>query len=129
MAGRRLRGAGGTAPRRSARARDRSPDGEATTAWLFIERSRVTEPITVELDRPQAFRPRLVGFWRGTEFHQVTRVVATRREHDATYHRVVTDRGVFELRHTRRMDPHSLRVRRVWEVCAQLDAVPIARLP
>jgi hypothetical protein len=97
--------------------------------WLFIERSRVTEPVVVEVDRPLAYRPRVVGFWRGMDFHVVTRLVATRREHDATYYRVVTDRGAFDIRNIRRMDPRTLRIWRAWELCAELDAVPLARLP
>ncbi len=96
---------------------------------LFIQRAAVSEPVAVEVDRPLAFRPRLMGFWRGTEFYRVIWVVATRLEYGATYHRVLTDRGAFDLRHIRLMDPMTLRPRRVWEVCAELDTVPIARLP
>jgi len=95
---------------------------------LFIERAEHADPIVIEVDRPLAFRPRLVGFWRGTEFYIVTRVMAVRREHDVTYHRVMTDRGAFDLRYIRRMNPTTLRSRRVWELCAELDAIPIARL-
>ncbi len=95
---------------------------------LFVERAERADPIVVEVDRPLAFRPRLVGFWRGSEFYIITRTVAVRREHDVTYHRVVTDRGAFDLRYIRRMDPVTVRSRRVWEVCAELDAIPIARL-
>jgi hypothetical protein len=71
----------------------------------------------------------MVGFWRGQEFYQVLRVVTSRWEYDAAYHRVLTDRGAFDLRHVRRMDPVTLRVHRRWEVCAELDVVPVARLP
>ena len=95
---------------------------------LFIERAELADPIVVEVDRPLAFRPRLVGFWRGTEFHIIIRVVASRREHDATYHRVLTDRGAFDLRYVRRADPSTLRARREWELCAELDTIPVARL-
>lgn len=95
---------------------------------LFIERAERADPIVIEVDRPLAFRPRLVGFWRGTEFHLITRVAAVRREHDVTYHRVLTDRGAFDLRYIRRMDPSTLKARRHWELCAELDAVPVARL-
>jgi hypothetical protein len=96
---------------------------------LFVERARLGEPVVVELDRPQAFRPRLVGFWRATDFYLIKRVVTTRREHDAVYHRVVTDRGAFDLRYVRRMDSRALRTWRTWELCAELDMVPIARRP
>ena len=95
---------------------------------LFIQRAERADPIVIEVDRPQAFRPRLVGFWRDNEFYLITRLVATRREHDVIYHRVVTDRGAFDLRYIRRMHPLTLRPRRRWEVCAELDAIPIARL-
>ncbi len=96
---------------------------------LFIQRAAVSEPVAVEVDRPLAFRPRLMGFWRGEEFYRVVRVVATRVEYGVTYHRVLTDRGAFELRHVRCMDPMTLRARRTWEVCAELDTIPVARLP
>ncbi|MDR7523180.1 MAG: hypothetical protein QN168_12020 [Armatimonadota bacterium] len=98
------------------------------TDLLFIQRAALREPIAVELDRPMARRPHLVGFWRGTEFHLITRVVATRREVDASYHRVLTDRGVFDIRHIRRMDPLTLRLHRDWELCAELEAIPVARV-
>lgn len=94
-----------------------------------MERERLNEPITIEIDRPMAYHPKIVGFWRKTEFYLVTRMVATRYEHDVSYHRVLTDRGAFDLRHIRQMDLWTLRARRVWELCAGLDVVPIARLP
>jgi hypothetical protein len=106
-----------------------SRGARAQADLIFIERARTLEPVVVEIDRPMAYRPRLVGFWRGTEFHLITRVVATRREHDAIYHRVVTDRGAFDLRCVRQMDPRTLRVRRAWQLCAELETIPVARLP
>jgi hypothetical protein len=96
---------------------------------LLVERARLNEPAAVEMDRPQAYRPRLVGFWRGQRFHLITRVVDTRREHDATYYRVLTDGGAFDLRHIRLADPFTLKLRRRWEVCAELDVVSLPRLP
>jgi hypothetical protein len=101
---------------------------EAPPELLFIERAERADPVVVEVDRPLAFRPRLVGFWRAKDFYIITRIVAVRREHDVTYYRVVTDRGAFDLRHIRRMNPTTLRFRRVWEVCAELETIPIARL-
>jgi hypothetical protein len=95
---------------------------------VFIERASVREPVAVEVDRPQAYRPRLMGFWRGQEFYRIVRVVATRLEHDVIYHRVLTDRGAFDLRHVRVMHPVTLAIRRRWELCAELDAVLVARL-
>jgi hypothetical protein len=105
-----------------------SREAARTSYQVFIERKALDEPVVVELDRPLAIRPRLVGFWRGKEFHLVTRIVTTRREHDVTYLRVLTDRGTFDLRYIRRMDAITLRARRRWEVCAELEAIPVARL-
>jgi hypothetical protein len=110
--------------RSSGRRADQSSD---RSGLLLIERAHFVEPIVVEIDRPLAFRPRVVGFWRGTEFHLVTRMMGIRREHDTTYYRVVTDRGAFDLRSIRRMDPLTLRIRRSWELCAELEIVPVAR--
>ena len=117
----------------SRRSRRRQPAGEARdfprgSELVFIERMEHDDPIVVEVDRPMAFRPRLVGFWRENEFYLITRVVTTRREHDVTYHRVLTDRGAFDLRYIRRMDPITLRARRHWELCAELEAISVARL-
>ncbi len=106
-----------------------NPAARGDQDLLFIQRATVSEPVAVEVDRPLAFRPRVMGFWRGIEFYRVIRVVATRLEYGVTYHRVLTDRGAFDIRHIRRMDPMTLRPRRIWEVCAELDTVPIARLP
>lgn len=83
--------------------------------------------MAVEVDGALRHRPRLTGFWRGTDFHLITRLIATRQEHDAVYYRVMTPRGAFDLGHIRRMDPLTLRIRRVWELCAELDVVPVAR--
>jgi hypothetical protein len=41
---------------------------------------------------------------------------------------VLTDRGAFDLRYIRRMDPVTLRARRRWELCAELEAISVARL-
>jgi len=111
------------------RAHDRRRNSEPRDAdVVFIERVEHDDPIVVEVDRPMAFRPRLVGFWWGEAFFQIARVVTTRREHDVTYYRVLTDRGAFDLRYIRRMDRITLRARRRWELCAELDAIPVARL-
>ena len=142
--GRRARRGSGSVRRRSSSQSGRRPAGRGRSGesssrgklaaygdadLLFIQRAAVSEPVAVEVDRPLAFRPRLMGFWRGMEFYRVIRVVATRLEYGVTYHRLLTDRGAFDLRHIRRMDPMTLRPRRIWEVCAELDTVPVARLP
>jgi hypothetical protein len=110
------------------RAHDRRRAAGRETDVVFIARGEHDDPIVVEVDRPLAFRPRLVGFWWRRAFYQITRIVATRREHDVTYHRVLTDGGAFDLRYIRRMDPVTLRARRRWELCAELDTIPVARL-
>jgi hypothetical protein len=115
-------------PNRGWRGARRSAPAPRPQDLLFVQRAERADSIVVEIDRPQAFRPRLVGFWRDNEFYLITRMVATRREHDAIYHRVVTDHGAFDLRYIRRMHPLTLRPRRHWEVCAELDVIPIARL-
>ncbi len=102
--------------------------GRPDTDLLLIHRRELSEPITVEVDRPLAFRPRLVGFWRGSEFFLIERVFATRREHGVAYHRVLTDRGAYDLHRLRRFDPLTMRARHDWEVCAELDAVVVTRL-
>ncbi len=88
----------------------------------------VCEPVTVEVDRPTAARPRLTGYWRRGEFCRVLKVIDVRPEVGETYYRVLTDRGAAELRRYRRVDPRTLRSAVAWEVCADLDAVEIPRL-
>lgn len=105
------------APHRSIR---KDPD---IPILLFVERTVVSEPVAVEVDRPGAFRPQITGFWRNGEFYRVLKVVETRFEHGVAYLRVVTDRGCMDLRRRHQVDPRTLRARRVWEVCAELNAV------
>jgi hypothetical protein len=114
----------------TAQSRPRGPRrADPEPSLVLIERRRVAEPVEVEIDRPLAYRPKVVGFWRGGEFHLVRRVVETRREHDAVYYRLITNRGAFDLRHVRRMHPITLRARREWELCAELEVVSIGRRP
>ncbi|MDR7556082.1 MAG: hypothetical protein QN157_10800 [Armatimonadota bacterium] len=94
---------------------------------IFVERTALAEPVVVELAPGAGMRP--AGFWRDREFYTVVRTMAVRREHEAVYYRVVTDRGAFELRRVRRMHPLTLRTHRAWELCAELEMVPVARLP
>jgi hypothetical protein len=93
---------------------------------LFIERTAVRDPVVVEVASGPA-RHRLSGFWRETDFYRVNRVVETRREHDAIYYRVITDRGCFDLRRYRRMEPWTLRLSVRWELTAELDAIEVTR--
>jgi hypothetical protein len=92
---------------------------------LFIERTAVAEPITVELDRPAAFHPKVAGFWRNGEFVRVVKIVDTRYEHGEMFLRVVTDRGCFDLRRFRRPESRTLRMDSTWELSAELDTVEI----
>lgn len=93
---------------------------------LFIERAALRDPIAVEVAAVPA-RHRLGGFWRGTDFYHIHRVVETRREHDAVYYRVITDRGCFDLRRYRQMEPWTLRLSVGWELTAELDAIEVTR--
>lgn len=109
------------------RRRQQSLDREPTVPFLlFIERAAVGDPITVEVDRPMALHPKVVGFWRDGEFTKVQKIVETRYEHGETYFRVVTDRGCFDLRRFRRPDPRTLHMRSEWELSAELDAVEMS---
>lgn len=95
---------------------------------LLVERAVVCEPVTVEVDPSSPARPRLTGYWRRGEFCAVRKVLEVRPEVGETYYRVLTDRGAAELRRYRRVDPRTLRAAVAWELCADLDVVPIPRL-
>ena len=112
---------------RRAGARARRRGARPPLQVLFVERAALAEPVAVELAPGAGLRP--AGFWRGSEFYPIVRTVAIRREHEATYYRVVTARGAFDLRWVRRMHPLTLRAHRTWELCAELEMVPVARLP
>ena len=87
----------------------------------------MADPVSVEVDRPLALHPKLVGFWRTGEFYRVRKIVETRYEHGETYFRAVTDRGVVDLRRYHHIDARTLRSHVAWEVCAELEAVEILR--
>ena len=93
---------------------------------LFIEREALRAPVAAEVARDGA-RSRPSGFWWGTEFYRVERIVETRREHDAIYYRVITDRGCFDLRRYRSLEPWTLRPSVGWELTAALDAIEVKR--
>jgi hypothetical protein len=109
------------AARRYRRTLDRA---RAEPRLLFIERAPLQVPVAPELARGRT-RGRLSGFWRGTDFYQVERIVETRREHDAVYYRVITDRGCFDVRRSRYLEPWTLRPSILWELIAELDAVEV----
>lgn len=93
---------------------------------LFIERAPLRTAVAVEVARDGA-RGRPAGFWRGTEFYRVERIVETRREHDAIYYRVITDHGCFDLRRYRALESWTLRPSVGWELTAELDAIEVKR--
>lgn len=92
---------------------------------LFIERAALQAPVAVE--RSGAGTRALAGFWRERDFYHIRRVAEIRREQDALYYRVITDRGCFDLRRFRQMDPWTLRPFVTWELTAELDAIEVAR--
>lgn len=92
---------------------------------LFVERAALRDAVAVERSGPGARG--LAGFWRGSDFHQITRVAEVRREQDAVYYRVITDRGCFDLRRIQQMDPWTLRLQVTWELTAELDAIEVTR--
>ncbi len=94
---------------------------------LFIERVALTEPVSVEVDRPRAVHPLVTGFWRNDEYHRVLKIVETRYEYGETFFRVVTDRGCADLRRHRATDPRTMRTRIAWELCAEVEAFEIPR--
>ena len=110
---------------RGASARTGSP--RARDAFLLlIERRVVSEPVAVELETGGG-RPRPVGFWRGTTFHRVMRVLERRTEIGMAYMRVLTDRGAYDLRRVTTMDAWTWRSESRWELVAELTAIPLAR--
>ncbi len=92
---------------------------------LFVERAALQEGVAVE--RSVTGGRALAGFWRGEDFYQIRRVAEVRREQDAIYYRVITDRGCFDLRLIRQMDPWTLRLEVAWELTAELDAIEVTR--
>jgi hypothetical protein len=99
----------------------------AVPLLLFIETAALAEPVSVEVDRPRAVHPLITGFWRNGEYHRVVKIVETRYEYGETFFRVVTDLGGADLRRYRATDPRTMRTRVAWELCAEIEAVPIPR--
>jgi len=109
--------------RRYRRVLDRA---RASPRLLFVERAAVRAPVAAEVARDGP-GGRVTGFWWGTDFYRVEQVVETRREYDAVYYRVVTDRGCYDLRRYRRMDRWTLRPSVGWELVAELEAIEVSR--
>jgi len=94
---------------------------------LFLERAALVEPVSVEVDRPHAVHPRVTGFWRGSEFHRVVKIVETRYEYAEMYVRAVIEGGAVDLRRRRVRDPQTMHAGTVWELCGELDTIEIPR--
>jgi len=109
--------------------RSRAGAEPALPLLLFLERTALSEPVAVELERPMAVHPRVTGFWRAGRFHRVVKIVETRYEYGEMYVRAVTDEGAVDLRRTRRRDPRTFRARTQWELCGELEAFEIPRSP
>jgi hypothetical protein len=95
---------------------------------LFIQRAALREPVAIEWRRlPLGFS----GFWRfptdgrRSQFYRVRKIVETRREHDASYFRIITDAGCFDLRRYRSLEPWTMKPSARWELTAELEAVEI----
>jgi hypothetical protein len=94
---------------------------------LFIETAALAEPVSVEVDRPRAVHPLVTGFWRHGDYHRVLKIVESRYEYGEMFFRVVTDRGCVDLHRYRAGDSRTMRTRIVWELIAEVDAMPIPR--
>lgn len=93
---------------------------------LFVERAPLQVPVVTELSGNRG-RSRPAGFWREKAFYRVERIVDIRREHDAIYYRVITDRGCYDLRRYRQLEPWTLRPSVGWELTAELEAIEVKR--
>jgi len=98
---------------------------------VLIERAvlREPEPVSVEA-APGRHATRPGGFWRGTRFYRILRILQRRFEPGVIYVRVVADRGgCFDLRRVRAPDPWTWDTRVHWELVAESSIVRVPRLP
>jgi hypothetical protein len=93
---------------------------------ILIERRVLCEPVAIETE-PVGRRPRPTGFWRGTVFYRIIRILERRWERGESYLRVLADRGCFDLHRVTDVDPWTWRTRGRWELTAELAAVPVER--
>ena len=93
---------------------------------ILIERRAVCEPVVVESE-PSGRRPGPIGFWRGTAFYRIIRILERRLERGESYFRVLADRGCFDLHRVSEMDPWTWKTHSRWELVAELAAVPVRR--
>jgi hypothetical protein len=108
------------------RRRRDGPPAASRNRLLLIERRVLCEPIVVETD-PSGRRTHPAGFWRGTAFHRIVRILERRLERGESFLRVLADRGCFDLRRVSEMDPWTWRTRARWELVAELAALPVRR--
>jgi hypothetical protein len=95
---------------------------------ILIERRVLCEPVVVETES-SGRRPRPTGFWRGTVFYRIVRILERRLERGESYLRILADRGCFDLRRVSEMDPWTWQTHGRWELVAELSAVPVGRPP
>ena len=100
--------------------------GSARPHLILIERRVVREPVVIET-APAGRRPRPTGFWRGSAFYRIIRILERRLERGESYLRVLADRGCFDLRRVSEMDPWTWKTTGRWELVAELSAVPVRR--
>ena len=94
---------------------------------ILIERRAIREPVVVETEN-RGVRPRATGFWRGTTFYRIRKILAQRGERGVSYLRVLADRGCFDLRRVTEIDPWTWEAQGRWELTADLAVVPVKRL-
>lgn len=109
-----------------ARPRARRAGASRAPHLVLIERRVLCELVVVETE-PSGRRPRPTGFWRGTAFYRIVRVLQRRLERGESYLRVLADRGCFDLRRVSEMDPWTWEPHGRWELVAELSAVPVGR--
>jgi hypothetical protein len=105
----------------------RNPFIGRDTVLILIERRVVSEPVIMEMEKG-GHRPRPTGFWRGTKFHEITRVLSRRGERGVAYLRVLSDRGCFDIRRVTEIDPWTWKSKGRWEIVAELSAIPVKRI-
>jgi hypothetical protein len=92
---------------------------------LLIERRVLQETVTVEPDGSGRSQP--AGFWRGSAFYRIIRILERRLERGESHFRVLADRGCFDLRRRSEIDPWTWKVRERWQLDAELAAIPVGR--
>lgn len=93
---------------------------------VLVERRALSEPIVVETEADGRY-PRPTGFWRGTTFYHIVKILERRWERGESYVRVLADRGCFDLHRITEIDPWTWRAQGRWELVAELMALPLER--